>query len=287
MPVIPVYSAARELMSQYDVVFCDIWGVVHDGVTAYEAGCEALTHFRDAGGTVVLVSNAPCTAAMLVDVLAEKNVPADCWDAIVPSGDLALAHISKQNFTEVHHLGPARNNRLFDNVSFSRVAMNQAEVLLCTGLINERTEEPEQYRTHLEQALADDLPLVCANPDLVVDVGGVLIPCAGSIARLYEDIGGSVYWAGKPFTTAYEAAHRQAQALRGDPVQKSRILAIGDAVRTDIAGASAYGIDALFIGQGIHRDVVMPDGTIEPAALGELFSGDAPQAVAAMTGLAW
>ena len=283
----PILTQARDLLANYDVVFCDVWGVVHNGRTAYEDGCAALTRFRNTGGTVILVSNAPRTARVVAGILDEKGVPRNCWDAIVPSGDLALAHTRANNFARIHHIGPDRDLDLFNNIGLERVAMPAAQAILCTGLIDDREQTAEHYRPQLEQAHRMDLPFICANPDLVVDVGGDLLPCAGSIATIYEAIGGDVYWAGKPFAPAYETATRHAEQLRRTDAGKQRTLAIGDSVRTDIAGARAYGIDALFIGQGIHRDAVMPDGAFARDALAELFTNDAPDAIAAMTELAW
>jgi HAD superfamily hydrolase (TIGR01459 family) len=274
-------------LSNYDVLFCDVWGVVHNGQTAYIDGCAALRQFREAGGTVVLVSNAPRTARSVAKVLDEKNVPPDCWDAIVPSGDQALIFAREQSFSRVHHIGPDRDLDLFDDVPLARVPLADSQAVLCTGLIDDRRETAEHYRPRLAEALDLELTFICANPDLVVDVGGDLLPCAGSIAAVYEDMGGHVYWAGKPFAPAYEMALRNAEALRGARVEKDRILAIGDAVRTDMAGARDFGIDALFIGQGIHSDQVMPKGALDPEALAGLFDGNAPRAVAAMAGLAW
>ncbi|MCB1510229.1 MAG: TIGR01459 family HAD-type hydrolase [Hyphomicrobiaceae bacterium] len=283
----PILTSARALLDRYDVVFCDIWGVVHDGRTAYSEGCDALTKFRESGGTVILVSNAPRTAGVVADILAEKHVPENCWDAIVPSGDLALAHAAREGIGRVHHIGPDRDLDLFDGAGLDRVTIDAAEALLCTGLVHDRQETAEDYRPRLEQALEHGLPFICANPDLIVDVGGDLLPCAGSIAAVYEAMGGDVYWAGKPHRAAYEAATALSEKLRDATIARDRILAIGDAVRTDIAGARDFGIDAMFIGQGIHREDVMPAGDLDEAALARLFAGDAPRAVAAMSGLAW
>jgi HAD superfamily hydrolase (TIGR01459 family) len=287
MSIPPILSTARDLLANYDVLFCDVWGVVHNGRTAYVEGCAALRNFREAGGTVVLVSNAPRTARSLANILEEKNVPADCWDAIVPSGDQALIYARDCEFRRIHHIGPDRDLDLFDDAPLARVPLDRSEAILCTGLVDDRRETADHYRPRLAQALERELTLICANPDLVVDVGGELLPCAGAIAAIYEEMGGAVYWAGKPFAPAYELALRHAEQLRDTPVARSRILAIGDAVRTDIAGARDFGIDALFIGQGIHREAVMPDGTLNVAKLAELFDEDAPKAIAAMTGLAW
>lgn len=277
---------AGDLLSQYDVLFCDVWGVVHNGRTAYTEGCEALHRFRQGGGTVVLVSNAPRRAPVVAKILAEKDVPENCWDAIVPSGDQAVAFARRKGMSKVHHIGPDRDLDVFEDSGLERVALDQGEAVFCTGLIRDREETGDDYRDRLAPALERKQTLICANPDLVVDVGGTLLPCAGAIAKVYEDMGGDVFWAGKPFATAYDAAGEKAAELRGTRVEKSRILAIGDSVRTDIAGAVGYGIDALFIGQGIHREAIMPDGDFLPEQLAGLFDGQ-PQAKAAMETLRW
>jgi HAD superfamily hydrolase (TIGR01459 family) len=280
-----IIESARDLLASYEVVFCDIWGVVHNGQTAYVEGCAALRQFRQDGGTVILVSNAPRTPKVVASILAEKNVPVDCWDAIVSSGGIAVAHAARQKFLRVHHIGPDRDLDIFDDTDLKRVALSDAQAILCTGLIHDRRETGEDYRERLAEPAAGKLPLICANPDLVVDVGDVQLPCAGAIATVYEAMGGPVYWAGKPHGTAYETALQHAQELRGGRVDKSAVLAIGDAVRTDISGAAAFGIDSLFIAQGIHRDEVGRDGAIDARALAELFGGDTPQAIAAMMSL--
>jgi len=281
-----IVSNAGPLLTEYDVLFCDVWGVVHNGVHAYEEGCAALSEFRKRGGTVILVSNAPRTANIVRTILDEKGVPDDIADAIVPSGDLARHFAHKQAVKNVHHIGPDRDLDVFDGSGLQRVDLKEADAIFCTGLIRDREETGENYRKRLQPAAEQGLTLICANPDLVVDVGGTLYPCAGAIAKVYESLGGSVHWAGKPFAMAYEYSRQIASGLRGGNIDKSRILAIGDAVRTDIAGAAQFGIDSLFIGQGIHRDAIMPNGELDAAAMARVFAGQ-PKANAAMTTLRW
>lgn len=283
----PIIESAGDLLARYNVLFCDIWGVVHNGRTAYRDGCAALAEFRARGGTVILVSNAPRTPLSVTRVLDEKGVPDTSWDAIVSSGGIALEHAHEKDYRTVHHIGPDRDLDIFDESHLERVAIEEADAILCTGLIHDRHETGEDYRARLAEPARRKLPLVCANPDLIVDVGGTMLPCAGAIAVVYEDLGGPVYWAGKPHGTAYASALAKAEELRGERVGKSEILAIGDAVRTDVAGADAFGVEALFIAQGIHRDELLDGETILPERLGEVFAGNAPQAVAAMTTLRW
>ena len=269
------------------MVLSDIWGVVHDGKWAYAEACDALARFRAGGGTVLLLSNSPAPSPVVMTILADKGVRRDCWDAIVSSGDITLAHVAARGWTRVHHLGPDRDLPLLDAMTAVRVPLESAEAIVCTGLVDDRSETAETYRPVLAQALARRLPLVCANPDLIVDVGGEMLQCAGVVAALYEQMGGAVTWAGKPHGIAYEMALDRVAQLRAGAVRRQRILAIGDAIRTDIAGAIDAGLDALFIGQGIHRQEVMPAGAIDASALVRLLDGQRRLPVAAMTALAW
>ncbi|MEM1307747.1 MAG: TIGR01459 family HAD-type hydrolase, partial [Pseudomonadota bacterium] len=280
-----------DLMAQYDAVICDVWGVVHNGRTAYTDACERLTAYREDGGRVILLSNAPRSADTVADILREKNVPDDCWDAIMSSGEISIREVAARGYQCVHHIGPSRDDDLFDQIAAARVPLKDAQAIVATGLIHDRTETGEDYRDRLRDAASAKLPLICANPDLVVDVGGTLLPCAGSIAAVYEDLGGPVYWAGKPHADAYRAALAclsDLLARAGDAAtpNKARILAIGDAERTDIAGAVRFGLDALFIGQGIHRETVMPDAdTLDADAVATLFAPHPHKPIAAMASL--
>lgn len=282
-----VIQHAGPLLMEYDVLVCDVWGVVHNGATAYAEAGDALARFRAAGGTVVLLSNAPLPSDRVAQLLGEKQVRRDAWDVIVTSGDITRRHVQVMGYSSLHHIGPDRDLALFKDLSAHRGALDDAQAIVCTGLVDDVNETAESYRGVLEQAKARDLPLVCANPDLIVDVGGVLLPCAGVLAALYEDIGGPVYWAGKPHAPAYEMALAAAAAVRMTEVVPERVLAVGDALRTDIAGAVAYGLDALFIAQGIHRDEVMPAGRIDSVRLNGIFRAAAFRPVAAMEGLVW
>ena len=283
----PIIERARELFARHDVVLADIWGVVHDGQHAYDGAGDAFARFRAGGGTVVLLSNAPMPSRWVARVLDEKGVRRDSWDAIVSSGDIALGHIAERGYSRVLHIGPPRDLPLFAAMQAQRCLFDDAQAIVCTGLEDDRNETAETYRPLLERALARRLPLVCANPDLMVDVAGELLACAGVIAQHYEAIGGDVYWAGKPYAAAYEMAMATIARLCGGPVPRERVLAIGDAVRTDIAGAGAFGIPALFIGQGIHRDEALRGGRLDPACLARLLADQPVQPVAAMVGVAW
>jgi HAD superfamily hydrolase (TIGR01459 family) len=284
----PIIQHAGPLLGRYKVLFCDIWGVVHDGLTAYPGANDALPRFRRAGGTVVLVSNAPRPGPSVARLLDEKAVSRDAWDAIVSSGDIALSHIADVGYKRLHRIGPGRRDgSFFDQLPGPDTPIDDADAIVCTGLNRDRVEQAEAYLPLLEQGLARRLPFVCANPDLAVHVGDDLLPCAGSIAAIYEAMGGEVFWAGKPHRVAYETALERAADLTGGPVDRSTVLAIGDAVRTDIAAAAGAGVDALLIAGGLHRDELMSGGAIDRARLTDLLKPPAPQPVAAMVHLAW
>jgi HAD superfamily hydrolase (TIGR01459 family) len=284
----PIIPHAAPLLARYDVALCDVWGVVHDGAVAYEEAGEALDRFRRNGGTVILVSNAPFRAARVAKVIADKGVRPQTWDAIISSGDIAARKVADEGYAHVHCIGPERRDGpFFDSLPARRAGLEQADAIVCSGLVDDRRETAEDYRALLQRALARRLPLVCANPDLVVDVGPARLPCAGAIAALYEEMGGSVFWAGKPHEAAYETALAKAEELRGEPVARSQVLAIGDALRTDLAAANGAGVDALFIAGGIHREDVISDGRIDAGKLARLFPPDGPTAVAAMMHLKW
>lgn len=284
-----IIANAGALLARYDTIFCDVWGVMHNGQAAYADAGEALARFRANGGTVILVSNAPVPAEGVVRVLDRTGVRREAWDAIVSSGDIALAHIAEKGYRKLHCIGPARrDSMLFKRLPGESVGLDLADAIVCTGLVDDGNETVDTYVPLIADGVARKLPFVCANPDLVVDVGRKRYLCAGSIAAEYEARGGDVFWAGKPHHSAYAAAFRKAEELRGARPATTRVLAIGDAVRTDLAAAKGAGVDALFIASGIHNDEVLSMGEIDAGKLTALFSPPGtPPAVAAMTQLRW
>ena len=242
----------KPLADRYDVVLCDVWGVLHNGIKAYEAAGDALTRFRSGGGRVVLVSNAPRPASAVQKQLDGFNVPRSAYDAIVTSGDLTRIAIEERLDKIVHHIGPPRDMPIYEGLDVRFGSIEEADYVVCSGFDNDETETPEDYRSRLEAMLRRNLLMVCANPDLVVERGHKILPCAGAIALAFEDMGGKVYYAGKPHGPIYEKAVAVASNLHGRAVAKDRVLAVGDAIRTDIAGAAAFGIDSLLIARGIH-----------------------------------
>ncbi len=282
-----ITSNAGPLFENYDVLICDIWGVLHNGITEYQAAGEALARFRQAGGTVVLLSNAPATAQWVAEVLASKTVRRSAWDAIVSAGDLARQRIQDIGVTTIHHIGPIYDHRLYQNLPVSTTDIAGADAVVATGLIDDQRETAEDYRKHLEAANAADLPLIIANPDRVVDVGDTRLPCAGVLGDLYESLGGTVYWEGKPSAHAYEAAIAAAGRLRPASLDRQRIAAVGDSITTDMTGAENAGLDFIFIAQGIHHDTLMVDRTVNSDRLAELLAGRSSMPIATLPALTW
>lgn len=250
---IPYAAGLEELAPRYDVLLCDIWGVVHNGIVAYQDASDALRRFRKRGGCVILVTNAPRPAASVGFQLDRLGVPRSAYDAIVTSGDITRAAILAREGQALHHMGPARDLPLFDGLTLRFGSLDEADYVVCTGLHNDETETVEDYRERLERIRSRGLWMVCANPDLVVERGHRLIPCAGALALAYEEMGGEVHYAGKPHRPVYEAALALAGRVSGqESIDPARVLAIGDAIRTDIAGADAFGVDSLLVARGIH-----------------------------------
>ncbi|WP_210496961.1 TIGR01459 family HAD-type hydrolase [Microvirga antarctica] len=244
----------KPLADGYDLILCDIWGVLHNGLTAYEAAGDALTRFRAAGRQVVLVSNAPRPGSAVATQLDSFGVPRSAYDAIVTSGDLTRIAIEERLSEVVHHIGPQRDTPLYDGLDVRFGTVAEADYVVCSGLDDDERETAADYLSRLEEMRARDLLMVCANPDLLVERGHRIIPCAGAIGVAYEELGGRVYYAGKPHRPIYERAVAGAELLSGRAIDKARILAVGDAIRTDIAGAVAFGIDALLVARGIHAE---------------------------------
>jgi HAD superfamily hydrolase (TIGR01459 family) len=243
----------RNVAPRYDVVLSDIWGVVHDGVTAFAEACDALARFRREGGTVILVTNAPRPSEWVARQLDRLRVPADAYDGVASSGDVTRAVVAARGGA-VYHIGPERDLSIFHGLDIRFVAVDAADYVVCSGLFDDEKETPEDYGAVIETMRRRELFMVCANPDLVVKRGDTLLYCAGSIADLYRASGGDVLYAGKPYRPIYDAALAAAAQVRGVAARPSRTLAIGDSLRTDIAGAAAMGFDAMFVIGGIHAE---------------------------------
>jgi len=258
--------------------------VVHNGLAAFPDACQALHSFRQQGGTVILITNAPRPADSVQRQLRKLEVADETYDAIVSSGDLTRHFVANHPGQKMFWIGPERDNSIYRGLDPVLAPLEQADYIVCTGLFDDETESAENYRAMLLQALERRLTLVCANPDIVVERGDRLIYCAGAVAELYLELGGEVIFYGKPHRPIYERAIALASERRGHAVELNRVLAIGDSVRTDLAGAQSFGIDCLFVTRGIHSEEFEGIDQLDPASVRELF-GHPPRAL--MRELKW
>jgi HAD superfamily hydrolase (TIGR01459 family) len=271
-------SGLSEISDGYDAILCDIWGVLHNGVASFAAASEALMSFRRRGGAVVLISNAPRPSPPIHRQVLKLGVPPEAFDSVVTSGDVTIGLMERQARDRVLHIGPARDLSLFDaamDATGARpklVSLEDAQYALCTGLRNDDTETPEDYELELQAMAIRGMAMICANPDIVIHRGDTLVYCAGALARRYEELGGSVIYAGKPHGPIYDRALALVGRVRarGD---KRRVLAIGDGMKTDIVGAVRAGLDALFVTGGIHRSLhgETPASPADPIELQHLY----------------
>lgn len=257
-----IIASLATIAGRYDALFCDLWGCLHNGHAPYPAAVAALQAFRRTGGRVVLLTNAPRPARFVIATLDRMGVPRDAWDLVVSSGDAAqYAMLHGAVGHRVWHLGPAKDDGFFTDYPpefagdhIERVALEEAEGIVCTGPFDELAEVPEDYRARLLHAREKGLKFLCANPDLVVDYGDRRIYCAGALAALYSDMGGESLYFGKPHPPIYDLARRELAALTGREPEAAGILAIGDGIGTDILGAAGEGIDALFVTGGLAAE---------------------------------
>jgi HAD superfamily hydrolase (TIGR01459 family) len=273
-----------DLVDGVEVILSDIWGVVHNGLESFPEACEALHTYRQRGGTVILITNAPRPADSVQRQLRKLGVADETYDAIVSSGDLTRNFVAGHPGKKMFWIGPDRDSSIHRGLDAVMAPLEQADYIVCTGLFDDETESAEDYRAMMLQAREHKLPLICANPDIVVERGDRMIYCAGAVAELYRELGGEVIFYGKPHRPIYERAMALAAERRGQPTSLDRVLAIGDSVRTDLTGALGFGIDCLFLTRGIHSEEFEGIDQLDPASVKELF-GHPPRAL--MRELRW
>jgi HAD superfamily hydrolase (TIGR01459 family) len=288
---IPVIDSIKGLGPRYSAWLVDIWGVMHNGRRAFPRAVAATRSFRKTGGIVVLLSNSPRPSPSVQEQLRSLGVPDDAYDATVTSGDLTRHELGKHQGAAVYHLGPERDRPIFKDIEVRLGTKDEAELVVCSGLFDDETETPDDYAELLRALAARKVPMICANPDHLVERGDRLVYCAGALASRYEREGGSVVYAGKPYAPVYLLALETISALAGHDVKRSDVLAIGDGVHTDIAGASALGIESVFVASGLH----VPSNSggeagaevLDARHLAELFADANARPIAAMPALIW
>lgn len=242
-----------EIAENYDALLCDLWGVVHNGAISFPDACQALERFRGERGPVVLITNSPRPSAAIPEQLDQVGVVGEIFDAIVTSGDATMNELARRAPGPAFKLGPDRDDVIYENLSMNFTELKDAEFISCTGLFNDETETPDDYRAILSEAADMGLSMVCANPDVQVKRDGKLIYCGGALAQLYDQIGGKVIYAGKPHPPIYELSRAWVEEIAGYDIPKDRILTIGDNIFTDLLGAQQEDYDCLFIQDGLHE----------------------------------
>ena len=265
MPV-PLVAGLRELAPRYEGFILDLWGVIHDGVTPIPGAIDCLRSLIDSGKRIVLLSNAPRRADDVVRRITAVGVPSGLYHDVMSSGEEAWQCLKRRDdafYAELGrrclHIGSERDLEIREGLDLEYVdAPEEAQFILNTGPAG-WDDRIEDYEPLLRNALGGGLPMICANPDLIVMRGSTLHLCAGGLAKWYEEAGGRVRWHGKPFRSVYDSCLRLLRIA-----DRSRILAVGDSLRTDIAGAAGAGIDSLLIAGGIHAEEFGTTGERRP-----------------------
>jgi len=280
-------SGLSDIADRYDALFCDIWGVVHNGIARHPGATEALAAFRQKGGRVVLITNAPRPAPPIMTLLDGMGVPRQSYDRIISSGDVTRRMLADYRGQTLHYIGPPHeNDSLFEGLDITLGRAEDARALIVTDLDTD-DDTPEMYNDRITLWLERRLPLICANPDRVVEHGDRLLYCGGALADLYEARGGMIRMAGKPYRPIYDEALRLAEAAAGRKIERSRVLAIGDSVRTDATGAAGFGVDLLFITGSIHAAEIDAFGKPNAAAIEALVAPSGANMAGFMPRLAW
>lgn len=280
-------SSLAEIAGNYDAVLSDVWGVVHNGIEAHPSAVDALRRYRQGGGRVVLITNAPRPSQPIIAMLDRLHVPRDAYDAVVSSGDVTRAMLTPYRGQTLHYVGPvAENDGLFEGLDITLGPAEAARAVIVTDL-DDDDQTPDDYTDRITVWLSRKLPMICANPDRVVEHGDRLIYCGGALADLYEARGGMIRMGGKPYRPIYDEALKQAERVAGQPLDRSRILAIGDSVRTDAIGAANAGLDLLFVTGSIHAGELDAFGSPDPQAIRDLVAPSGARLKAFMPRLAW
>ncbi|WP_411816621.1 TIGR01459 family HAD-type hydrolase [Hyphococcus sp. DH-69] len=280
IPIIPSFGAIAE---RYDALLCDAWGVIHNGVSLFPGVADALTRFRETRGPVIILTNAPRPSSVIPAQLDRLGLPKNAIDGIVTSGDATRAAIIAKLPAPAFRLGPPKDDALYHGLDIDFRPIDEAEFIICTGMMDDHNDSPEDYRAMLQQAAARGLPMICANPDIVVNWGGRMIWCAGALAEIYAEYGGEVIFGGKPHAPIYDLALEMIDDIRGHETAKDRILAVGDGLKTDILGANKQDIDVLLIAGegGIHN------GATDSASITAQLDEAGVTAIAAAEALKW
>jgi HAD superfamily hydrolase (TIGR01459 family) len=283
-----IVHGLSEIAPSYDALLCDVWGVVHNGRERFEPACAAMARFKTDHGPVILISNAPRPASDVLPQLEALGVPRASWSVMVTSGDATRALLAERAPGPAWAIGPERDAPLYEGLGLKFTGPEDAAFISCTGPEDDVVETPEDYRERLALCARRGLVMICANPDRVVQRGEQLVYCGGALAELYDRLGGAVVMAGKPHAPIYDLSIAEAAAQFGRPLDRGRVLAIGDGIATDLAGAADQGLDALFIARGIHAAEALSEaGALDASRLASLLAREGGRARFAMPDLVW
>ena len=283
-------SGLSAVTGQYDALFCDIWGVIHNGRQHFPPAYEALKRFKAECGPVILISNSPRPNDSLIAQLASLGIMDDGFSAVISSGDATREYLRKFAPTgPAWRIGDMREQALYDGIDIDLSGTPEtATFISCSSPFNDEDDTLDQYQHVFETAAKRNLVMICANPDKVVQRGDKIIMCAGSLADLYASLGGQVIMAGKPYAPIYDMCYAALDGLTGKAHDKRRILAIGDGLPTDVLGANGQGLDLLFIAAGIHAVEATDDsGKLDPLLLKKLLDVQTAEAKFVAEALRW
>lgn len=278
---IDILNGIESIADRYGAFIFDIWGVIHNGVRAYPGVEKCLTELKTQNKQVLMLSNSPNRAKYMVPQLQSMGIDEHLYDHIVTSGESTYRALKSHEGQKIYCLYDDEDPTCLEDIDIERVySPENANIALVSHL--ERHAKPEDYSDVLKTCLEKNLTLICANPDKVVDVGGTLYTCAGAVADLYEEMGGTVSWHGKPHALVYDWAFD----LLGSP-DKSRVIAVGDSIRTDVTGAVNYDIDVLWNAVGIHWHEITDDHELNQNKIKQAMNGLSKYPTAILNGLAW
>ena len=234
-----------EILNSYDTYIIDLWGVMHNGISLNSKAVEVIENLNKNSKKIVFLSNAPRPSSKVVDFLKKMKMDEKFLTKVVTSGEAAMQAVHNYKFgKKFYHLGPARDNSIFEKVQENKTTLEKCDFILCTGFFDKQEDDLEYYKILLKDYT--NKKLMCTNPDLVVHRGNIEELCAGSIARVFEELGGKVIYYGKPHKEVYRNCFEKGE----------KVLAIGDNLRTDIKGANNLNIDSIFITDGVHRQEI-------------------------------
>jgi HAD superfamily hydrolase (TIGR01459 family) len=284
-PTLP--AGLSEIAAQYDTLLCDVWGVIHNGRESFPLACAALARYRAERGPVILISNSPRPHGPVIDQLDGLGVPRAAWTEIVTSGDATRLLLAERAPGPAWKIGPDRDDALYEGLGVEFSDLDAARFISVTGPYDDENDQPTDYRDRFVVGVERGLELICANPDIVVQRGDKLIYCGGALAQLYENLGGQVLMAGKPYPIIYDLSLIKAAEALGRPVDPARVLCVGDGLPTDVRGANARGLDVLFVASGIHgAETIGPEG-LNAAAVSDLLRQAGATATYAIADLVW